>query len=190
MDKLNPSHMSSVSQIDDWHTELPQIVTDVFGTMLDADVSETEVGWDPEWKPVLGIVQLSGSWKGAVCFQCSTKQATQFTQQIMQGECSCMTDEMRDFVGELANVITGNIKCLLPRGVYASLPVVMFGTEESVGGSHVWAGSFRISGGEMFRVALRRMDEPEHLRKLPQILNAAKADGGHERLPWHVLMQT
>jgi len=40
-----------------------------------------------------------------------------------------VNDEVRDVLGELANMIGGNLKCLLAQGIRLSMPTVMDGSD-------------------------------------------------------------
>jgi len=59
-------------------------------------------------------------------------------------------------VGELANVITGNIKCFFPRGVDTGFPVVIHGTEHCIRVSGpIMRMPFLLEDGEVLWIGLR-----------------------------------
>lgn len=75
--------------------------------------------------PVLvAAVQISGAWQGTVQIECSHDHATAAAALMFASEAEAMSDEQtRDALGELANVLTGNVKSLLPGPSALSVPV-------------------------------------------------------------------
>ena len=67
-----------------------------------------------------------------------------------------VNDDVRDTLGELANMIAGNLKALLPFGVAISMPSVVEGSDYSLricGGNQASRLTFSSELGE-FRVTL------------------------------------
>ena len=149
--------------MDECRRQLSKIVVEVFNTMLDTQVSPSKVPWEPGLECVVGVVRLSGGWEGAVSFQCSLRQAARFSEQITRKPCPLKPNRIvRDVVGELANVITGNIKCFFPRGVNTSFPLVMYGTEHSIRiAGPVVRLPFLVEDGEVFWIGLRSLNAGE-----------------------------
>lgn len=75
-------------------------------------------------------VQLVGAWQGAVLVDCSLGLA-QRAAKSFQGkhEREISVDEVRDTVGELANMAAGSVKALLPQPTHISLPSVADGRD-------------------------------------------------------------
>lgn len=70
-------------------------------------------------------VSISGVWNGAALLTCSDSAARHAAAAMFgmaQDEVSC--EEVRDAVGELINVVGGNIKSILPGPTELSLPSV------------------------------------------------------------------
>jgi chemotaxis protein CheX len=77
-----------------------------------------------------GCVQLVGAWQGAVRVDCTpilARMATTTFQGRKAEELSL--DEVRDTVGELANMVAGSVKALLPQPTHISLPSVADGND-------------------------------------------------------------
>lgn len=77
-----------------------------------------------------GCVQLVGAWQGAVrvdCGQGLAQRAAMTFQGKSAGQLSL--DEIRDAVGELANMVAGSVKALLPQPTHISLPSVADGND-------------------------------------------------------------
>lgn len=138
------------------HSDICRIVEDVFATMLDLHIQECTL---PDRLPPTSLtatVHFAGVWKGALLFQCSMDQALFLTRRLMPTCQSMQMDEdVRDALGELANMIGGNLKSVLHPGVALSMPSVVEGVDHSVhirGGNtlaEAWfigtLGAFRIT---------------------------------------------
>jgi chemotaxis protein CheX len=109
---------------------LEQIVESVFSTMMDLEVSPTDTPWNPSGDRLTSSVYLTGEWNGAVLFDCNPRQACQFAGRILSMDPPAIVDDdVRDVLGELANMIGGNMKCGMTTGVSLSMPTVMEGRD-------------------------------------------------------------
>ena len=112
--------------------ELAQIVKSVFETMLGLDTVQTEAQWTPSRDRVTSAVHLAGEWNGAIVLECTASQACQFAGRFLSMHPPCaVNDDVRDVLGELANMIGGNLKCLLAQGIRLSMPIVMDGADDN-----------------------------------------------------------
>jgi chemotaxis protein CheX len=109
---------------------LAQIVESVFTTMMDLEVSPSDAPWNPSGDRLTSTVYLTGEWNGAVLFDCNPRQACQFAGRILSMDPPAVVDDdVRDVLGELANMIGGNMKCGMTTGVSLSMPTVMEGRD-------------------------------------------------------------
>ena len=70
-------------------------------------------------------VSIDGSWSGQVVVRCSTGQASLLTNAFLAGSDEQLTEErVVDVLGELANIVGGNIKSMLPSDCVLSQPRV------------------------------------------------------------------
>ena len=140
------THSSSVGS-----AEIVQIVQDVFQTMLGMDVEPSEQEWLASERRVTSVVRLAGDWTGAALIECSLDQAFIFTSRLMPvPQPDTFTGEVRDALGELSNMVGGNLKSLLPHGVTLAMPVVTEGHSHAVsvcGGNLVTRQAFDSSVG-------------------------------------------
>jgi len=76
-----------------------------------------------------GIIGVSGSQKGAVYFTMSEKllnEILQITHPELEGESEESMQEMRmDYSGEMANIVSGNVRNYLGEQFLISVPVVV-----------------------------------------------------------------
>lgn len=130
--------------------DIRQIVTDIFDGMLGLPVAEQEVALDGA-RRITGCVQVSGGWDGAVAVDCTTALASRIAESMLGLQAEHVTDEdVRDAIGEVANVAGGNVKALLGAECVLSLPTVTEGIDLhlSVPGTQVVAAAGFVSGGE------------------------------------------
>ena len=77
-----------------------------------------------------GVVQISGAWDGAVAVQCGERLVRRAAETMFAMAPELITaTEMQDALGELANMVGGNFKALLPEPCYLSLPVTIEGDD-------------------------------------------------------------
>jgi len=109
---------------------LAQIVKSVFATMMGLEVSTSDTPFNPHRSRLTSSVHLTGGWNGAVMFDCNAFQACQFAGLILgMDPPERVDDDVRDVLGELANMIGGNLKSVMAPGVRLSMPTVMLGND-------------------------------------------------------------
>ncbi len=75
-------------------------------------------------------VQITGAWEGAVRVDCSLGLARLATSRFLAVEPELVEiDQIRDAMGELANMSAGSVKPLLPKPCQLSLPSVADGSD-------------------------------------------------------------
>jgi chemotaxis protein CheX len=113
--------------------ELAQIVISVFDSMLNLEAVESPVPWFPNPERLTAAVHLAGAWSGAVLVECDRGQACRFASRYLSiEEPGAVDDVVRDFLGELANMVGGNLKCILIPGIQLSMPSVVDGSDYSM----------------------------------------------------------
>jgi CheY-specific phosphatase CheX len=113
--------------------ELAQVVDAVFGTMLKMEVCESSASWFAAEDRLTGTVHLAGDWNGAVLLECNQWQACRFAGRFLSIDPpDAVDDVVRDVLGELVNMIGGNLKCVLTRGIRLSMPSVVDGSQHSL----------------------------------------------------------
>ena len=79
-----------------------------------------------------GCVQMGGAWRGAVTIRCSTGLARTVGAAMFETDpAETAGADIRDAIGELANMIGGNIKALLP-GPTQLPPLVVEGGKDAL----------------------------------------------------------
>ncbi len=125
--------MPTESSIEIQLGELAQIVQYVFQTMVCLEVSESNQSWSTGGDRLTATIHLAGDWKGALALECGRKQACAFAARFLSMDPPAAVDDIvRDVLGELANMIGGNLKCVLAGGLKLSMPSVVDGTDLSL----------------------------------------------------------
>ena len=108
--------------------DVDSVVGSVFSTMMGLEVWRSDDPCPPTPGLLTGAVYLTGSWEGAVCIHCGPAQACAFAGRFVGTEPpERVDDDVRDVIGELANMIGGNLKCTLCPGIRVSIPSVTDG---------------------------------------------------------------
>lgn len=144
---------------------------EVFSTMLGLELEAEAERVDPECPTisdgVMALVGMAGSWAGAGVICCSAAFACQICNALVGTTAEAVDEEVLDAVGEVANMIIGNLKTAVeehvgPLGL--SIPTVIYGrnfTSRSIGQNNWTVLPFR-SGSETMevRVCLSPAKEP------------------------------
>jgi chemotaxis protein CheX len=81
----------------------------------------------------VGRVAVTGDWQGCVLLACPTQLARTAASAMFDLPAERLTDdEVADALGELTNMIGGNIKSLLPGPSRLSMPAVTVGAADAV----------------------------------------------------------
>ena len=123
--------METVCLTQTYEAETQQIVVDVFTSMLKMDVERVALPGDNHNSPVLtAAVHFVGSWKGALRIECTPEQTFEYTRRLLGVDLPTeVNEDVCDAFGELANMIGGNLKAVLPPVVQLSMPSVVKGVD-------------------------------------------------------------
>lgn len=128
-----------------------EIVESIFSTMLNIDLQTDNSTSAPAGDRMTSAVFLEGDWNGALSLECSQQQACQLAGHFLGGDPpETANDDVRDVLGELANMIGGNIKSLIPGEIRLSMPSVIDGHDYALricGSAVEDKVGFRFDGG-------------------------------------------
>jgi chemotaxis protein CheX len=114
-------------------SDLTQIVESVFDAMIGLEARPCGPPWFPGADRLTAAVHLAGDWNGAVMLECDRDQACRFAGRFLSIDTPGTVDDVvRDVLGELANMIGGNLKSVLMRGIHISMPSVVDGSDYSL----------------------------------------------------------
>lgn len=143
-----------------------QVWESVLGLPIETDAPEPP---DDELN-VVGMVNITGGWQGSVLVRCTRQLARSVTETMFgmdPGEATA--DEIADALGEIANMIGGNIKSLVPGPSQLSLPTVVDYDFLSFPLSEECAhAAFSTEDQPMLVTVLRRASDPDHHHHSPE----------------------
>jgi chemotaxis protein CheX len=115
-------------------TEICRIATEIWSSVLGLPLQRREAFDLPQGAPLLtGRIEIRGAWEGAVAMQCSLTFARTATSRMLRLKArEAAEEEIRDAIGELANILGGNVKEFLPAPSQISLPEVTDGDVDSL----------------------------------------------------------
>ena len=125
--------------------DLAEMVEQVWVSYLDPEGVNPLVPTGDAAQPseVHSSVSISGSWTGHVVYASSTMAAKRAAAAFLAMEADEVSQEdLSDVLGELANIVGGNVKAMLPPGAFLSLPQVVLAPESAT----VYPSAERISG--------------------------------------------
>jgi chemotaxis protein CheX len=125
--------------------DLAEMVEQVWMSYLDPEGISPLIPTYDENQPseVHSSVSITGSWTGHVVYACSTVAARHAAAAFLAMEQDEISQEdLSDVLGELANIVGGNVKAMLPPGCFLSLPQVMLAPESTTR----YPNAERISG--------------------------------------------
>jgi chemotaxis protein CheX len=105
------------------------LVSDVWASFLDSEIFPDAGATTPDaakHNEVLSSVSISGAWSGHLLLGFEASAANEVARAMFGlGSDQASQDEVTDAVGELANIIAGNVKSMLPEPSTLSLPQVV-----------------------------------------------------------------
>ena len=118
--------ISTEPSYDDVQMVVDEVWTSFLGNeepLLPVAPEAVDVGWS-------AAVTVSGEWHGMISVELPTGLAEQVTRRMLMvpdDEPVTLDEDVADAVGELVNMIGGNVKSLMPGPSVLSLPVVAAG---------------------------------------------------------------
>jgi chemotaxis protein CheX len=109
---------------------IAEITQSIYATMLNIQLTRADGPETEGDNSLLATVQIAGEWTGSVVLALSPDIATASAAAMLQLSSQSVTNADReDVAAELANMIGGNLKSLLPGPSVLSLPTIVVGRE-------------------------------------------------------------
>ena len=125
--------------------DLAELVEQVWVSYLDPAGLRPFIrtGDDAQPSEVHSSVSITGSWTGRVVYASSAAAARNAAAAFLAIDPAEVSQEdLSDVLGELANIVGGNVKAMLPPGALLSLPQVVLAPESATR----YPNAERISG--------------------------------------------
>lgn len=122
--------------MDNLEQQLEEVMHSTWQAMLGLDLRTVPLA--ASWKEdgqrgMMACIQITGGWEGAVTIECTAELARSMAEEMFGMEPGEAADaEILDALGELVNVVGGNVKALLAGGAELSLPAVTSGVDYKV----------------------------------------------------------
>jgi chemotaxis protein CheX len=113
--------------------------------------------------PFTSCVHITGAWRGAVMLTLPSAVAARATATMFSIDAAAVTPtHLYDAIGELVNMIGGNLKALFKPPCYLSLPMITTGRDVEmnvVGGRCLAEVAFETADGTFSVTIVERADE-------------------------------
>lgn len=140
--------------------DIREIAASIWETLFSVPLQSGSDGEDLSGTVVTGCVHIEGAWNGAVMLHCSEALAGVLAGELFRSSAPT-PDEVRDTIGELTNMLAGNIKALLTEPSRISLPAVAFGADYDLtvmGTDALATVPFRCDGSAVVVTLLQRRE--------------------------------
>ncbi len=147
-------------------SDIADVAQSIWDAMFDESLALTPGGSVGEPPFVTSFVAINGAWQGAVVAQFPQSLAAALTRQLFSSETEPTSDEIHDALGEIGNIVAGNVKALVPEPSHLSLPAVAFGNDYGVsvfGATEIVRTTFTCDG-QVFSIAIVESTGASELR--------------------------
>jgi chemotaxis protein CheX len=112
---------------------IEQIAQSIFATMFNLELVRTDDSEPLDDDSLIATVHIAGEWTGCVLITLTPGVALATTAQMLGLAITAVTlDDEREVASELANMVGGNLKSLLPAPSFLSLPTIVSGRDFGV----------------------------------------------------------
>lgn len=109
---------------------IEEIANSVFATMLSLELARIDLTAPPDHDMLLATVHIAGEWTGSVVLALSPEMArVSASAMLAMPEAEVASSDEQEVASEIANMIGGNLKSLLPGPSFLSLPTIVSGRE-------------------------------------------------------------
>jgi chemotaxis protein CheX len=108
--------------------ELLGVTEGIWSILLGVGIEpmKDDPGRSEEPRVLAGCVAIHGAWEGKVVLECTPKLVRSAAAALLDVDPDQASDEdLRDTLGELTNMLAGNVKGLLPEPCQLALPTVL-----------------------------------------------------------------
>ncbi len=139
--------------------DVNRIVGDIWTSVLDTEIELVAQGVmiPRERRSMVGCIQFAGAWEGSVSLFFTELLGYKAAAAMLEMKVDEISEtDVQDVLGELTNMIAGNLNTLLPPGGLISLPSVVEGIDYriTVPGGRVACQLGYMCEGEPMRVSI------------------------------------
>jgi chemotaxis protein CheX len=137
--------------------ELEQTIASIFESMLGLTVTPVSSPGPEDTNRIAATVHFVGSWSAVILLEVSPATACLFAGRFLSMDTpESIDNDVRDVLGELANMIGGNLKSAVAPDATLSIPEVVDGPDFSLrlcGAGPVTRWAYEYEGG-LFWISL------------------------------------
>jgi chemotaxis protein CheX len=126
---------NAITQKIDWPAVMEKATREVFDLMVGSALERCGRDGQPPLAEFTVTIGLSGELRGLVAFHCSADSACMLASKMLQAETHEFNEQALDAIGEICNMVAGNLKAKLP-GIgdrcSISTPTIISGTSYKV----------------------------------------------------------
>jgi len=150
--------------------QIVRVTKDVWTTVLSLDVKTLNEDTGTDQKRVASFVQIMGTWEGSIILDCTPHLSKLFASKMFSMPLDEIQDEeILDALGELINIVAGNLRAFLPQPCQLSLPAVVDGWDYTLrfpGGRGVHQTLFECGSGQSFGITILEHSDNEPFSKI------------------------
>jgi chemotaxis protein CheX len=130
--------MALESMMESISLDITDATKTLFETMIMMDLKYNEASLVDDTQirtDVIGLVSFTGRYYGVIALFCSKKFALKVASTMLMTELTEFTSEVKDAIGEVSNMIAGNVKTKLTAqygDMHLSIPIVIAGEGLSI----------------------------------------------------------
>lgn len=103
-----------VTQELDWPALMESATHEVFDLMVGSSLARRPLNGRPPLAEFTVTIGLSGELRGLVALHCSADSACTLASKMLQAETHEFNEQSLDAIGEICNMVAGNLKAKLP----------------------------------------------------------------------------
>lgn len=122
-------------RMETWTEEISHAVSAVFQSMIGSEVEQLDCEPDPSMLGLTAIIGLTGEPAGILSISCELTAASKIAARMLGSEMPESEEDARDALGEVCNMVAGNLKSSLPKPqdrCQLSVPTVISGTDYQI----------------------------------------------------------
>lgn len=148
----------------DLRQQIIDATVEIFTTMVMMDITpgdQRDIGSRPIKSSITGMIGLAGTQKGVLAIHIPNEVAMAITSSFLGMDVDEINDDVLDAVGELANMLGGNVKAILSekgRDIDLSLPSTISGAEyhfQCLAEAEILIIPFSVADGKQFIVEIQ-----------------------------------
>ena len=149
----------TLNAVPTYDADIDATVTSIWSAMIDLPLEAVDPAADQPTAAITAVVVLDGDFEGAVKVSCGVQLADRIASMMFAADAPT-PDDVRDALGEMANMIAGNLKTVLSGPSHMGLPIVTMGSDYvvSIPRARLVGLAAYVSEGDYLHVSLAQQE--------------------------------